>query len=468
MKQMKHAAALMSGILLLNAVPAFTVQAEGDGDGTDIVWDADITLNGSAILVHGSNVSLSGTTVTISASGSYLLHGTLEDGQIVVNVPDEVADPGTVKLYFSDVSVTGVSEAPLLIENAENTSINLLDGTVNYLGSGGEYTNTTAVIHAKDDITIKSSGDLGNGKLTVESAYQHGIHCNNDVKISGGNVKIRTNDGSGDGIRGKTSVEIKGGKLDVNAGGDGVKSTKGDVFISGGKTEIKAGNDAVQGETSVQISGGTLKANGDRGLTNAAAGNVVTITGGEVLATAKDYQVPAVNAEQPVVMFAMTEEQVKDQPIALLPANGDDNTVFEMTPDKKFNYVLISSPALSVGDTYALYIGGMAAENGVFTQTSLITTLADITAAALMRGDINGDGKITAEDSMIVLLAYAEETLCGNPLPLNARQAAAADVNFDGYIGLNDSMYILTYYAEELVGNEPDFDAIIASMTGGA
>lgn len=465
MRQMKHAAALMGGILLLNALPAFPVQAETDG--AEIAADADIALNGDSITAAGNNVTVSGTTVTIIASGIYMIHGTLEDGQIIVNVPDEVADPGTVKLYFSDVSITGVSEAPLLIENAENTSINLLDDTVNYLGSGGEYTNTTAVIYAKDDITVKSEGELGNGKLTVESAYQHGIHCNNDVKISGGNVKIRTNDGSGDGIRGKTSVEIKGGKLDVNAGGDGVKSTKGDVFISGGKTEIKAGNDAVQGETSVQISGGTLKANGDRGLTNAADGNVITITGGEVLATATDYQVAAVNAEQPVVMFAATVEQVKDQAIKLLPTNGDDNITFEMTPDKKFSYVLISTPALSVGSEYALYIGGLAAENGVFTQTSLITELADIAAAVLMRGDLNGDGDITVEDAMTVLLAYAEETLSGNPLPLTPQQAAAADVDFDGRIGLEDSTYVLIYYAEDMVGNEADWDVIIASLSGG-
>lgn len=464
MKQMKYAALLMSGMLLAGAMPVLPVQAEGDSP--DIVWDADITLDGSAILVHGSNVSLSGNKVIISASGSYLLHGTLEDGQIVVNVPDEVADPGTVKLYFDNVSITGVSEAPLLIENAENTSINLPDGTVNYLGSGGEYTNTTAVIYAKDDITIKSAGEAGDGKLTVESAYQHGIHCNNDVKISGGNIKIRTNDGSGDGIRGKTSVEIKGGKLDVNAGGDGVKSTKGDVFISGGKTEIKAGNDAVQGETSVQISGGTLKANGDRGLTNAAVGNVITITGGEILATAKDYQVAAVNTEQPVVVFATAEEQVKDQKIALLPTNGDDNTVFEMKPDKKFKYVLISTPAMSVGSEYALYIGGMAAENGVFTQSAVVTELEDIIAAALMRGDPDGNGEVTVEDAMIVLNAYAEETLAGNPSPLTPQQFAASDVDFNGIIDLSDATYVLNYYAEEMVGNEADWDAIIASLGG--
>lgn len=464
MKQIKHTAALMlSGIMLLNALPALPVQAENDNEG--VVWDADISLNGSEIIAVGDNVAVSGTTVTISASGVYMLHGTLDDGQIVVNVPDEVADPGTVKLYFDGVSITGISEAPVLIENAENTSINLLDGTENYLVSGGDYTNTSAVIYAKDDITIKSDGTEGNGKLVVESAYQHGIHCNNDVKITGGNVKIRTNDGDGDGIRGKTSVEIKGGKLDVNAGGDGVKSTKGDVRISGGKIEIKAGNDAVQGETSVQISGGKLKANGDRGLTNAATGNVIEITGGEILATAKDYQVGAVISEQPVILFNTAEEQVKDQPIALYPV-GSNSSVFEMTPDKKFDYVLISSPELAAGTAYDLYIGGMAVENSTFTLTAGVNTLQDIVCASLMRGDPNGDQVVDIIDAMIVLNAYMEETVMQMPSPLNAKQYAAADVDFSGFIDLADALFVLNYATERMVGSEPEWDSLIASMRG--
>lgn len=456
-------AVMLSGVMLLNSVPSLSVWAADAAE--EIMMDAVITLNGDSAAAEGQNVTVSGSKITISASGYYEFSGTLTDGQIIVDVPDEVIDPGTVRLYFNGVDITGVSEAPLYVVNAENTTVSLMDGTKNYLRDGGLYTETSAVIYAKDDITLRASGTAGDGKLTVESLYQHGVHCNNDVKITGGNIKIRTDEGDGDGIRGKTSVQIKGGKLDVNASGDGIKSTKGDVLISGGATEVKAGNDAVQGETSVQISGGTLKANGDRGLTNAntAAGNVIDITGGEILATATDWQVVAVNATQPVVMFHTAEQQVKDQAIALYPA-GSESSAFEMIPDKKFDYVLISSPELTVGSEYDLYIDGAAVENSTFTVAEGITTLEDVVCSALLRGDPNGDRDVDVVDAIIALNAYIAESVAQLPSPLNAREYAAADVDFNGIVEIEDAMYVLNYYTLSIAGLEPDWDVLITSM----
>ena len=164
------------------------------------------------------------------------------------------------------------------------------DGTTNTLTDGALYSETAAVIYAKDDLTIKGATDDTAGTLTVTSGYQHGIHCNNDLKVNGGILKVRTEDGDGltygggDGIRGKTSVEIKAGKIDVNASGDGVKSTKGTVTISGGETEVKAGNDAVQGETALDISGGTLDIAADEDGIH--SGDELRIRGGDVRVTA--------------------------------------------------------------------------------------------------------------------------------------------------------------------------------------
>lgn len=93
--------------------------------------------------------------MTIDASGSYYIDGTLTDGQIVVNVPDIVADAETVKLFLNGVNITGVSAAPILVENAENTSLNLVAGTTNYVYDGTTYTENTAAIYTKDDMTIK-------------------------------------------------------------------------------------------------------------------------------------------------------------------------------------------------------------------------------------------------------------------------------------------------------------------------
>lgn len=469
MNRMMKTAAFLSGLMMLSSIAALPASAAAEQPAAEeTVMNAVITLNGDSATAEGDNVTVEGTKITIFASGAYAFSGTLTDGQIIVNVPDELADPGTVKLFFNGVNITGVSEAPVYVINAENTSINLGDGTQNYLSDGGKYTETTAVIYAKDDITIKNGGTVGDGQLTVESVYQDAIHCNNDVKISGGVLKVRTNNGDGvstgigDGIRGKTSVEIKGGDVDVNAGGDGVKSTKGDVFISGGHTEIKAGNDAVQGETSVQISGGELKANGDRGLTN-AAGTGIAITGGEILATATDYQTTvAGTSTQPVVLFNTAAEQVKDQEIALFPSD-EKQAIFLQTPDKKFDYVLISSSALTVGSSYDLYIGTLPVENYTFTLDSAVTTLTDVVSTSLMRGDLNNDSTVDVTDAMLTLNAYVDESILGLATPLTDAQFQAADVDYTGAVDISDAMYILNYYTIGLIGETPDWDTVIGT-----
>ena len=279
MKQAKKfTAALLCGTVLLAAIPVPAVTAADDPAAAEpAVMDCVVTMDGTTATATNDKVKIEGGKITISASGSYEFTGKLDDGQIYVNIADEAADPGTVKLFLNNATITGKSDAAILIENAENTSINILDGTENFISDGATYPEkVTAAIYAKDDLTIKSGGENGDGKLRIEAMTQDAVHCNNDLKITGGTLKVKTE--QGDGLRGKTSVEIKGGKVDVNADGDGIKSTKGKVEISGGKIEIKAGNDAVQGETSVLISGGDLKANGDRGLTNTAG--KVTITGG--------------------------------------------------------------------------------------------------------------------------------------------------------------------------------------------
>ncbi|MBR3269291.1 MAG: carbohydrate-binding domain-containing protein [Oscillospiraceae bacterium] len=426
----------VSGSLLTaaSALPVCPASAAQDGEETEIVMTAVIRMDGTSVQAEGENVTVDGTKITVSASGNYEFSGTLDDGQIIVHVPDENTDAETVKLFFNGVNITGLSEAPVLVENAENTSINLVADTENFLYDGEKYTNTTAVIYAKDDITIK-----GEGKLRIEAAYQYGIHCNNDVKITGGTVKVKTQ--TGDAIRGKTSVQVKGGNLDINSEGDGIKSTKGKVLISGGNIDIKASNDAVQAETALQISGGVLKANGDRGLKN-EAGSVV-ITGGTVLATATDDQVVGLDSTQYAVMFQTSTEQVKDQIIAL-KNTAEDKICFEMIPDKKFDYVMISAPELTADTAYTLLIGGK--ECAEFTLTDTMTVLEPVTVpadAAVTNFDIDCNGEENILDAIFLARLVQEDTT----LAVTDESLERSDLNADGFLTVADTTFLLRYLA---------------------
>ena len=312
-----------------------------------------IHLKGSSITVDGDNAAVSGTTVTISHSGTYMIDGTLDDGQINVNIPDEAADAETVKLYLNGVNITGRSAPAILVTNAENTSINLVDGSENTISDGDTaYAGDNlgaAVIEAKDDLTIKG-GDLGTGVLNLTANTQDGISCNNDIKITGGVVNVTTLNATDktDAIKGKTSVTVKDGKITVDAEGDGIKSSKGAVAVSGGTTSIKAGNDAVQAETTIDISGGTLIAGGDRGLT-AVTG--INITGGDVYATATDNQVDEkllTGTTQTTALLNCIDDSTNEKDGTWKKANAivpNDTKGVEFT--KKYKYVLVSTASIN-------------------------------------------------------------------------------------------------------------------------
>lgn len=402
--------------LLKGQVLASTPQAEA----------TYIHLKDTSIEVEGDHATLSNSnkTVTIDASGTYYIDGTLTDGQIVVNVPDIVADAETVKLFLNGVNITGVSAAPILIENAENTSLNLVAGTTNYVYDGATYAENTAAIYAKDDMTIK-----GEGALVVTASTQYGIHCNNDLKITGGDITVITENTTTkmDGIRAKQSVRIKDGTVKVNATGDGIKSTKADVNISGGNVSVKAGNDAIQAETTIDISAGTLLACGDRGLTSITATN---ITGGSVCATATDSQAALVRASQGCMLLTYAAEWTKGNEIAV---KSGATTVYAATPNKKFDYVLMSSPDLTTSAAYSLYTGGQQMKHsadaaGVF-QMSADASFTGVEA-------LNGSGTVTTEAG--VQLNGSSLTVSGEGVELTS--STIATITQPGIYNVTGSM----------------------------
>ena len=322
--------------------------------------ETKIHLTGSSATVEGKYAVANGSNVTISHSGSYYIDGTLNNGQIYVEVPDDKADPDTVKLIFNGVNITGSSAPAVLVKNADKTSITISDGTENTLSDGtAAYTGDnegSAVIEAKDDLTIKG-GDAGTGTLNINANVQPGVVCNNDLKITGGSININTlNETEGqDAVKGKTSVTVKGGTVIIDSKGDGLKSSKGNVDIEAGAVSIKSSKDAIQAETAINISGGNIGAFGDRGLTSVGT---INITGGSLLATATDNQYEgSLTAQQSVFAFDFVKEWSKNNPIAL--TDSSKKIFFEENTLKKYRFAVVSSPDLSTSGDYKLFAGGI-------------------------------------------------------------------------------------------------------------
>ena len=317
-----------------------------------------ISLEGESIKAD-EGVIVEGTKVTITKSGTYVISGAMTaEAQIIVNTAE--TDAESVNITLSDVTMTNSSDTPcIMVENADKTKItfngtNVLTGTVDTAEAA------TAVIYAKDDLTFTKNSA---GTLEINSGAQMGIYCNNDVKFNGGTIKIKT-DAAGtetakaDAVKAKGNAEIAGGVLDINAAGDGFKSSKNAVVIEGGKTEIKSGKDAVQGETAVTITGGEIVASGDRGIT-VSAGNL-TIGGGTLLATsteAVDYSNVVMGenfSNSNIVVLALNEQHNKSEVLTIAGK--------EFTAAKKYQYIFATYPDLAASSANVLLIDGKKAE----------------------------------------------------------------------------------------------------------
>ena len=237
---------------------------------------------------EADGVKVSGSTVTITEAGTYVLSGTLTDGQVIIDAGDE----DDVRLVLENASITCTTTAPVYAKNADKVIISLPENTESTVtdtvtGTDGN-DELTAAIFAKCDLSVN-----GTGTLNVNANANDGITSEDKLKITGGVLNITSAD---DGLVGKDAVLIKDGTVHITASGNGIKSTKseadkGYVYIGGGTVNITAEQDGIQTETSVLISAGEVNvtagggANGEQKTGNAMFGGAQSTTTDETLST---------------------------------------------------------------------------------------------------------------------------------------------------------------------------------------
>lgn len=228
-----------------------------------------VELSGTSISLKGSGAQIDGSKITINSAGVYVISGKLDDGQIIIDVKDK----GVVKLVLNGAEIKSSKNSPIYVKNSGKTILSLQEGTVNTVTDGAKYVledsssdEPNSAIFSKDNLTIN-----GTGKLIVNGNYNNGITSKDDLKITGGDIKVTSKD---DGLIGKDIVAVKAGTITVDAGGDAVRatndsdSTKGIVAIEDGTFNLKAKTDGIQGETAVLIEGGNFNITSGGGSVN--------------------------------------------------------------------------------------------------------------------------------------------------------------------------------------------------------
>ena len=388
--------------------------------GKDVETTVTITLSDGAQRADGAGVAVAGDTVTVTSGGSYRVTGTLTNGQIVVNAPEE-----TVVLALDGASVACENSAALYVVDAKKVILSLVSGSENALASTGEYVQTDgntvdAALFSKDDLTIKGSGALAvssetghgivskdelkiqSGTLTVTAAKKglaandlveitggditvasgkHGIHCDEALMISHGSISITE---SFEGLEAKT-IEISGGSISVAASDDGLNasdpnaSSSGSnapfsgrggfggmdeaqagtyILISGGRLTVNAAGDGIDSNGDLTITGGEIYVSGPTNSGNSAFdyAGAGTITGGTVIAAGSSGMAQSLSSgTQGVVLLTLSAAQSAGSAVTLKDANGV--LLASFTPEKSYSSVVISAPGMESGGTYAVACG---------------------------------------------------------------------------------------------------------------
>ena len=202
-----------------------------------------IVLSSTTAKITGDGAKLEDKTVKITKEGTYILSGS-SDG---LNVVVEAADTEKVWLVFDNLSMKGVS-APIQVLTADKVFITLAKGSTNTIEDieTAENEELNAAIYSKSDLTIN-----GSGKLIVNGKYEHGIKSSDDLKMLGGSFVITA---ANDGLNANDALNIKDSVIEISAKGDGIHSDK-NVYIDGKSLNIKESEEGIEGKVVDIVSG---------------------------------------------------------------------------------------------------------------------------------------------------------------------------------------------------------------------
>ena len=214
-----------------------------------------VTFSGGSATVSGATADFAVTTdgagVTITNNGSeaviYELSGSSTDGYF------KLYSTKKQEILLNGLTLTNKQGAAINNQSHKRTFV-VVKGT-NTLADGASYTQTPS--DEDEKAAFFSEGQLvfsGDGTLTVHATGKAGITSDDYVRfMAAPTVKVTSS--AGHGVRGKESIIVSDGTVDVNVSGTGKKGFSSDtlVFIGGGVTTIKTTGSA--GEVDGELTG---------------------------------------------------------------------------------------------------------------------------------------------------------------------------------------------------------------------
>ena len=345
------------------------------------ITSADDGLVGKdAVLIKDGTVHITASGNGIKSTKSEADKGYVYIGGGTVNITaeqDGIQAETSVLISAGEVNVTAGGGA-----NGEQKTGNAMFG-------GAQSTTTDETLSTKG-IKAEAALDITGGTVTVDSA-DDSLHSNDSMTVSGGGITVKSGD---DGLHADNTLTIEdgtvvveescegleaidltinGGTIDVTASDDGLNATGSSVdggfgtagadtiTVNGGTLTVNASGDGLDSNGALTINGGTVYVSGPTGDGNGTfdCDGVFTINGGVVLGTGSSgmLKTPTTDSKQNTISVSCTGSAGDTVEVK----GADGNTLVSAVAPKSFTNVTFSTPDITEGETYTVYVNGTEA-----------------------------------------------------------------------------------------------------------
>ncbi len=332
-------------------------------------WDEDVC---GALFSHDDLV--------LQGSGTLTVNGNYEDG--IVGKDDLKIVSGKYVVNAKDEGIRG------------RDSVYIVDGEFEIIAGG-------------DAIKSNNSDEVGKGWVKIDggtitaSAGDDGIHAESSLEINGGTIRVTK---SYEGLEG-AKITINGGDIAVASSDDGLNAAGGNdssspntsryqassssyaIYINGGKVYVNAAGDGIDSNGALYINGGEVVVDGPTNSGNGAldAEGEVQFNGGSVVAVGASGMAVAPGSGSSGYSMSVFFSQTYSAGTTISVRDASGNTVLTHTAAKSFQHASLSSESFAEGGTYYIYVNGAE-----YTSVTLSGKTTQVGSGGMMNGGMPG------------------------------------------------------------------------------
>jgi hypothetical protein len=221
---------------------------------------------------ESGRVVASRSVARITAPGTYVVTGTISNGQIVVDTA------GRVNVILRNASITCRVGPALRGANIDgmNLTVTSENGTTNALVDARSVrpdldqdiepqTDDPAwrnsALHFRNEDSSSSLTITGNGRLTIRGGYQHGINSRSSLTVNGARLTIES---ASHGMRSRLGMTISTrSEITITSGRRGLRAAgnnNGSITVRDSTLTINSRRDAIHAEAHVTLLNATVNA----------------------------------------------------------------------------------------------------------------------------------------------------------------------------------------------------------------